>query len=291
MSSSGDSLNWKKGCGIGCGIVVALAVLAFAVSGLVFLKPFRAAIDTRESLDEKYGSQDTFTPPLDGAIPPHRIEAFLRVREQLQGLCLSYENSLKGMQSLERFDGEDEVPREELMKSFVQVIRSAAGMGPLMGKFFRERNRALLMAEMGLGEYTYLYALAYGDSLVVRRSTGEEVHLTNRVNRRIKTALQEMLRRQLMALEKEQASQPASGVVSANSLAAEAPTWLELLRAEIQALEGEGRYLPWEGALPTPIAVSLAPYRERLATVYCPHTVELELVRNRVFAGIGIHGD
>lgn len=59
------------------------------------------------------------------------------------------------------------------------------------------------------------------------------------------------------------------------------------LRREIAALEAGERALPWAGALPAPIAASLAPYRDRLTPLFIEETREMELAqKNKNFGGI-----
>jgi hypothetical protein len=266
---SEGSLNWKKGCGIGCAVILGIGILAFAIGGMVITRPFRSAVAIRETLDREYGSQETFTPEADGSVPAERIEAFLRVRGRLMTNCGHYDLAMQGIKGLERLDGIEDPPKGEVMKGAWQATRAVFGMGPMMGRFFKLRNSALLAAEMGLGEYTYIYAVAYRDSLMAVGIDADGSRTAVHVGRRIHEALTGMLRRQLEA-------SPADSV---------------MLRQEIQLLEAGEHRLPWQAGLPPRIEASLAPYRAHLDSLYCPHTTHLELMRNKIFAGIGIQGD
>ena len=81
------SKRWLQGCGIGCGIVALLLVVAMIGGSLVVMRPFREAVQTRETLDERYGQQADFAPAADGAIPSDRLEAFVAVRTVLMAVC------------------------------------------------------------------------------------------------------------------------------------------------------------------------------------------------------------
>jgi len=140
-----------------------------------------------------------------------------------------------------------------------------------MVEYFSTRNAILLAEGMSLGEYFYIYVLAYGDRFCPFDDDGRPPAECEYVTGRATRELTQMLRNQL-----DNAALPPSAHVAA------------ALREEIARLEGEERALPWHGALPSEIEASLAPYRERLAPLFCEETRELELVqKNKNFGGIG----
>ena len=55
----------------------------------------------------------------------------------------------------------DSKPLGERLKSVFQVMGSGVGMAQDIGHLFEARNQALLDKGMGIGEYTYIYILAY----------------------------------------------------------------------------------------------------------------------------------
>lgn len=274
---SGQSSKWLKGCGIGCGLAVLLVILGTVGGGLVMMRPFREAIETREVLDERFGDQSVYTPAPDGSVAPERMEAFLSVRSALLGVCVAFRAKQGALDEMEQFDEVENPPKKELFRALFRATKGVMGMGPLMGKFFRLRNESLLAAEMGLGEYTYIYVLAYTEMLQGESGSEGGLFSSDRLSGRIRGVLAGFLRRQLEALRAEP---------DADSRGDE----IEALAAEIRAFEEDRDAVPWQDGLPPAIASSFAPYRERLDELFCENTVDLELTRNRQ-RGIGIQGD
>ncbi len=272
---SGSSSQWLKGCGIGCGVVLFVTLLGIVGGSLFMMKPFREAVDTREVLDERFGKQTDYTPPADGAIPPERLEAFLSVRRKLMDMCPEFQATSGALLRMEGFDGVENPPKREILQAGWDVTKNVFKLGPLMGKFFQLRNEALLEMEMGRGEYTYIYVLAYSAHLSSTTTEGGVTINTIHVSPRVQKALASMLRLQLAVLETDSQAQPHE---------------VNSLRAEIAALENDPHRWPWSDGLPRAIQASLAPYRNRLDEHFCAATLEFEFTRNRKF-GIGIQGD
>ncbi len=274
---AGATRKWLLGCGIGCGAFILLVGAGLIGGSLVMLKPFKSAIKTREVLDERHGLQEQYTPALDGAVAPDRIETFLRVREQLMAFCDDFANVDSSIERLDEL--EEDASKKEVLSEAFNVSKAVFGMGPLMGEYFGARNSALLDADMGRGEYAYIYVIAYRDSL---QSS------SNQPSKRSRRALIQMLRNQLAGVEQrieqhvEQHLAPAGG----DTLV----TIAEALRDEIRRLEDQPQQLPWQNGLPPAIAASIRAYRDALDAVYCGHTVTHEFIQNRQRA-FGIQGD
>jgi hypothetical protein len=197
----------------------------------------------------------------------------LAVRRELMDLCDRFEEVYDSLHTMEQFDGQDDPPKGEVLKAAWKTARGAFGLAPVFGEFIQARNQALMDNGIGLGEYTYIYSLAYGDRLVEVHIEDEGTRIQVHVSRRLLALLQEMLRRQLDAAE------PGSA-------------WAGTLADEIRNLERQPEKVPWTDGLPPAIEASLAPYRQELEANYCAATVNLELSRNRVVAGgIGITGE
>ena len=80
------------------------------------------------------------------------------------------------------------------------MTRDVFGMVPRLGEFFAARNGTLLDVDMGLGEYTYIYVMAYHDDLQPGDDEDRGVMFGNEgLNRRVHGAVTEMLRHQLTA--------------------------------------------------------------------------------------------
>src|SRR5262245_45288273 len=172
-----------------------------------------------------------------------------------------------------------EKPFFEKMTAVFGIVKSAAGLGPAMGNLLQSRNQALLDAGMGMGEYTYIYVLAYhswlghppgdgpeGDKIKVRPE-GEPISLHGEgLPDRVRDEFLAIMRNQLASLDGEPPERQA----------ARGP-----LAAEIAAMESDPDRLPWKDGLPAATVASLAPYRDRLEAAYNPVTNAFELSRAR----------
>lgn len=252
-----------KKTAIGCAALVVLAIAIPVMLAVMVLRPMTRAVDARQELDARFGPQDAYVPPLDGAPPADRVETFLSVRRNLTGPCEDLTGAELQVEKLESFDGHDEVDRIEVLKQAYSTTRSMMGVGPLIGRFYEIRNESLLEGGMGLGEFTYIFVVAYRDRLLEQPSPnnlfGPEI-----VNRRVCTILSTMLEAQLEAAR-------AQGDDDA---------WLAELESEIEAMRADPRRIPWQDELPAAISEALAPYRAQLDELFCPAMSPLELLIN-----------
>lgn len=272
--------NWLIGCGVGCGLIV-LVFIGMSVTCGVWLKSatsgFESAVQTRSELEHRFGRPSDFTPPADGAVPADRMEVFLAVREATQEHRQGLAGTLSELPLSEREARELDAQRGmEKARSIFGILGSAFGMIGGMGDFCEARNRAMLEAGMGMGEYTYIYVLAYqswlghrpGEGPIGRHRHGDggvRVDVSEfEVPDRVRDLMIEILENQLRSL-------PADTD----------PAWRDALDAELDALDGDRDRLVWEDGVPEAIAASLEPYRERLVTTWEPLTSEFELIRNR----------
>ena len=261
--------KWLAGCGIGCGAVILLGILVTVGSSLFLMRPFKDAIATRETLDQRHGEQADYTPPFDGAIPAGRLEAFLTVRSAIMEMCGEFARSSEKFQRMEEMD--EDTPKTEAFVDIMKLSREIFSMLPRISSFFEARNSTLMAVDMGLGEYTYIYFMAYCDRLGPG-AVDESVMLGEvAVNRRIHEALRQMLRNQLAA---------AGGAEADDQTLAE----------EIARLEADPERRPWQDGLPPALTASIDPFREHLDAVFCVETMSLELNKNRQ-QGLGIHGN
>jgi hypothetical protein len=274
VSSDGSWRVWARGCLVVLVVLVAVGVL---IGGwVVTIGPVREAIEARETLAVLYGPQEDFTPPLDGAVPVERMEAFLAVRERLAEPCARLTEASEAVEFVNGLEWAEVPPKPQAATELWRGTRRAIRLEARRGEFFRARNQALLEAEMGLGEYSYLFAIAYGPRLA-RDREAEGYGLVNDlpVLPRIRALLVDMLRRQLAAVEA--------------SPGADREDWARELTAEIARLDEDPRGIPWMDGLPPQIAASVAPYRQRLDELACEDATSLELMRNEK-SGLGFHG-
>jgi hypothetical protein len=266
-----------KGCGIGCGAVIILALLISVGSSIVMMKPFREAVEIRETLVERHGDVNDFAPWPDGGIPPERLDAFLLVRRAVQENCAEIGATDAGIEAMDRLDDQEKPGTLEILGAFREASKSVFGMGTTMGEFFHARNSALLEAGMSLGEYTYIYALAYGPTIAGPTTDDEGATGDAHLSKRVRETLRQQLRNRLSAMDERPDEWDGTEE-------------RRLLMNEIALLEDNPGRLPWQDFRPPALQASLASYEDQLAALFCPEASHLELTRNRSF-GIGIQGD
>ena len=259
-----DGRGWLQGCAIGCGVLIVVAVL-FGVGGVMMvMRPLGNAVNDRTELDQQFGDQCDYTPPVDGVVPPDRIEAFVRVRSQLAVHCRVIEANSLAMRRLEELDGQETPSRREVLVLSGKATMGAMRLGPALGRLFEFRNRALLDEAMGLGEYTYIYLTAYQRQLA-EIGPGTGVMDGSPVNRRIGACVEQMLSGQLDAALAQGAD----------------PGWVTGLETELASMKSGSRRAPWRDGLPDAVAASYAPYRSELDEGFCAFATELELLRGK----------
>jgi hypothetical protein len=276
MEGSGGAKRWLKGCAIGCGVVLLLGgvacwVTVSMVKGL--FQGLRQAQESAVALKDDLGGVEAYTPPPDGSIAPERLKVFLEVRE----VCRPERDGLE--QAIADFPVEE--LSDESVGGFEKLRRGVGAVSRVLdglGRYLTSRNQALQKTRMGLGEYTYVYSVAYYSFLGHRPAEGpafvrdgREVPILEhsdsplsppQVRRRYRRYLVPMLKRQLAAAEEGQL---------------EAGDWRERLAAEIRRLEEDPERVAWQDGLPEAIAASLEPFREELEAAYSRTTNPAEL--------------
>ena len=253
-------------------LLIALIIIFVIASGFYFLTAgIRDAKRHEQVLIDRYGFADTFTPAKDGTIAPQRMEAFIRVREAVQPVCADYQAVLISINNLDRLETDEEISAGDAASTSVESFKSIFSAGPKMVEFSETRNQALLAENMGLGEYIYIYLAAYGEQLTGESDSAysgmEEAYLSDRTSKEFT----QILTNQLLALE-------ASGLQSAS------PDLDANLRAEIEALRDGSHSSPWPNGPVGKVKESMAPYQERVASLYCSGVVKIELLqKNRGF--------
>lgn len=283
--SSNTTKKWLVGCGIGCAVII-LILIVLGVGGYVFFKnligEFKVQEELMATLTERYGQIRDFCPEPDGSIGPSRIEAFLSVREAFAPFQEKLEISMRELQDRA---GQNEVEIKK-PKNVFEMVRLGFGLIPQIAEFLKFRNQALLDAEMGMGEYYYIYTISYFSWLGKLPEDGpdfevmgpedsesrwgemdKEETLEERRDimlRRLHRTLLPMLQNQREKLAVTEPSETRS-------------EWRNILEAEIQAMEEDRFRLPWEDGLPDVIKASLEPYRDRLEQSYNAMTNPFEL--------------
>jgi hypothetical protein len=280
---SSNSSKWLTGCAIGCGALVVLAII-LGTSGYVFIKSklqrFEEAKTAVSELEAKYGKAQDFTAESDGSIKPERIKAFLAVRDNTAPI------RQKLMESLEHISQETRRARggEKSFWEGMKIISEGIGVIPALGEFYAARARALLDAQMGMGEYCYLYVIAYyswlgkapedgpdfrlagGEQASIEASGREDVREERRYRmvQWIRRMFLPMLRNQLARLKSSELTEARQ-------------SWRKILESEIAALEANRDRLPWQDGLPEVLESSLRPFRAQVDSSYSVILNPLEL--------------
>jgi hypothetical protein len=283
--SSNTTKKWLVGCGIGCAVIILILII-LGVGGYMFFKNLVGSFEEQEELmimlTERYGEIRDFCPEPDGAIGSSQIEAFLSVRDAFAPFREKLEISMQGLQDRA---GKSEVEVKK-PKNIFEIVKLGFGLVPQIAEFLKFRNESLLDAEMGMGEYYYIYAIAYFSWLGKLPEDGPDFEVTGEEDRGVRlgemdieeireerrdSMLRRLHRTLLPMLQNQNKKLMARGSSDTQS------EWRELLKAEIQAMEEDRFRLPWEDGLPDVIRASLDPYRDRFEQSYNVMTNPFEL--------------
>ncbi len=255
--------NWLLGCGIGCLAVIVIAVLGGVLlfnTGKKVVARFEELGDTQRALAERYGEVAEYVPPAAGVVPAERVEIFLRVQESLHETGGRIVGHGQALHDIEHQKGKGIGPG-----GILRGIRGVVGLGRDAAEYLQERNEAMLAAEMGLGEYTYLYVLGYhswlgrdfdptfGESSTQDAADGGLQIKTGDADDHHRTV-------KLQALFRGWATGQHQAAVAAGL----ADVWCEA----IAAASADSLRLPWADGLPESLATGLEPYRARYEATY-----------------------
>jgi len=244
-----------------------LVVLALGVAAALLIgRTVGEAKRTEQTLNERCGEAPVFVPAPDGSILPGRVEAFLRVRERVREHCSELQDRFGKLVRLDQLEQDENVPRTVVAREGIGGLKGLLSFGPAFLRFMEARNQALLEEEMGLGEYMYIYVLAYAEQLLqVHDSPFADIELAY-VGNRARKELTQILRNQLDALESSEVRSVQTELVAD-------------LRDQIAGLSAGRQLLPWEDELPPAVAASLEPYAEPVAQSYCEGIAKIELMQ------------
>jgi hypothetical protein len=251
-------------------IAGAIAVVLFASFFFRVLLPVGQVKRIEQTVNDRYGEAPTYTPAPDGSVTPNRIATFLAVREEIGEACSGLHSIHAQMRETDQKERDGDLTANDLSRSIGGIFSLPREMLGLV----RARNEALLNHEMGLGEYIYIYVLAYHEQLVASLDpdSGDGTEL---IKRRTRLELAQMLRNQLAAFDASPAAPGGSDAAT-------------LIETEIAALEDGSHIVPWQDGLPTAISASFSPYTEQLDRLFCEGVVRYELgQKNKRFGAIG----
>lgn len=278
--------KWLVGCGVGC-LAIGILIFIVGLGGFLTVRKvaggFRDAQQAVSRVEGEFGVPEAYTPESDGRIPSDRIEAFLAVRNATVTVRTRLATRV---QELESMGGNPEFERKSGLQKFLTVIRSGAGAIPRIAEFERHRADALLTQRMGMGEYWYIYSLAYYSSLKKDPGDGPK-HFKTQDNDNISldshTDPQEIRdsRRSEMKRRVNRLFRRILANTAQESRIAEKSPWIQTVEKELAALEAEHDRIPWEDGLPPEIDESLRRFKEELAESYDPVMNPLEFMEFR----------
>jgi hypothetical protein len=248
-------------------LLIVLTLVFIIGSGIYFL-----AAQTRESkrleqvLNERFGWAENHTPAINGAIPPQRLDQFLLVRQAVQSGCADYQSILNSLIELEAMDSEQGSQEGDKVSSGVGNIKNIFSTGSKMLQFTEHRNRALVNANMGFGEYMYIYLAAYGEQLANEPNSPYSEMDEAYISARTREEIVQILRNQLVAIASSDPGPHSESLVSQ-------------LQAEIEAVKSESHPAPWPSGPGEAALESLAPYRKQINDLYCSGIVRIELLQ------------
>lgn len=282
--SSSSTKKWLIGCGIGCGAI--LLILIFLIAGGVFfikniVNEFEDSDAIMDTLTERYGKVKEYCPDPDGTIKPDRLEAFLEAREAMAPIREELERSINIL-SNERKKREVE---EEKSRSVFKKIKTGIGLIPQIADFYKSRSQALLDVGMGIGEYYFIYTVAYFSWLGKPVVDGSEFQFVrDRGDRRSRywdDEESEEIQRDMMIRGLHRMILPMLRNQYEKLTEGDFPQvrekWRKALEEEIKAMESNRYRLVWEDGVPPVIEDSLRPFRKRLEASYSPMLNALEV--------------
>lgn len=270
---AGTGKKWLIGCGAGCASVILLSILVPIGGALFMTRPMNRAVEAQRELTTEYGAREEFVPP--ARLTPDRIEVFLAVRGEVMVLCARFEDIVGRFRAVDNLDnGDGDPPVGEVLKSVTGVMGAAFGIAKVMGEVTRIRNEALRDRGMGMGEYTWIYVLAYNSYLGKQPNTGVDSDDEGTYDGSMLRLISTLMENHATALE--QASDPES-----------ASAWMN----EVARLKRSDGGVPFpDGSLPDDLRGVFAPFRGRLEKYYCAAMAEFDLGRIEK-KGLSYHAD
>jgi hypothetical protein len=281
----------KKGCGIGCGV---FTILVFVIIGSVAFFVRDMSADYKEVgksekiLLETHGGIADYAPPLGGVPAKERVQVFLDVRrdqaEWRENVALAFEEFLV----------KKEASADGGFTHFLKLIRSTSEMAPSLAGFWSARNAALLKHEMGAGEYSYLYCLAYYSYLGYDPGDGahdSELDFGNRSGRNLTVntngEMTEEQRKDAAWRRIHELMLPLLKAVDRSGIrleAREADQWLAELDKEVALLDESPLRYPWRDEAPRQLSDAFRPFRKELEGQYDISVNPVELIFEKIDA-------
>jgi hypothetical protein len=267
--ASSTTRKWLVGCGVGCGGLIVLAIAGPLLFGMVLTRPMDRALEVQKELVKKHGEAAAWAPPA-GPPSPERLEAFLAVRRAVMPQCPKFTQSAEDFARMDEMGRQSDKPAKgELLRAVAKVSGTVFGMIGDIAELHRLRDEALLAQGMGLGEYDWIYTLAFQswlgnpvtDSIDGKHASRAEAEGEDRAKLRQRETMMGLVRREADALDKA-------------GLAAEAAVW----RSEADRMERAEDPVPFSaGGLPEAWAATFNARGDDLRAAWCAPMAEHDL--------------
>lgn len=261
--------QWVHGCAIGCGALAIFSIFLLVGFTVSMRGAFVDAHHDRDVLQQQFGTTEDYTPAADGCVAPDRLSVFLDVREALTEVHARVVSVDAEMGEFEKLTENGEPPMRVALPAVARLTKSMLGLPKVFGEIEKGRNKALVEAGMGLGEYTYIYVMAYHDEIVDPKGN---VYLfgASAANSRVREDLRGMIERQLGAVQADDAQDE---------------TWVATLTGELAALGADPDRVPWSDGLPALMAACFDSHRGKLNETYSAAAAEFDLLNSTVSNG------
>jgi hypothetical protein len=236
---------------------------------MVLTRPMDRALEIQKELVKQHGEAAAWAPPA-GPPTPERLEAFLAVRRAVMPQCAKFTKAAEDFAHMDKMGKDSDKPdKGELFRAVAKVSGTVFGMIGDIAELHRLRDEALLAQEMGLGEYDWIYTLAFQtwlgnpvtDSIDGKHASRSEADGEDRAKVRQLDMLAGLVRREADALEKA-------------GQAAEAAIW----RAEAERMERAEDPVPFSaGGLPEAWAAAFDARGDDLRAAWCAPMAEHDL--------------
>jgi hypothetical protein len=259
----GTGKKWLVGCGIGCGAAILLVVLISVGGSLYLMKPLNKAIESQTALIDAFGERQNYIPPPQG-ITVDRLEMFLTIRRQLMPMCEEFTKMGDNFAAMDELDqGGEDPSKSEVFKAMGQMMGGIGGMLGNIGRFTELRNQILLENGMGLGEYIWIYVLAYNSW----QGHVPNIDFDDDSGGTMSSAERKVMRT-LIAHHAE--------ALTAAGRADEAALW----EREIGRMKRSETGIPFrDGELPPSVIRAFLPYEAELESLYCAPMSGFEMNR------------
>ncbi len=263
--------GWIKGCLTGCAVLLLLAVILMTFVCQQFKSMFEGVTQAEESfaqLTREYGDYHTYSPDGTVSVTAAQVERFLRIREGMVDERVRMEEELVNFDL--DIDDEEIGPRKVW-----EVLTAVGGLMNLAGEYLAVRNEKLLLEEMSLGEYLWIYSLTYYSWLGHEVVAGPELTVDGKTRELFRDSESPLSPR-----EQQRRYRRVAVTLFQNQIGAVPetdPERLELFKREFGRFENDLRGVIWVGGLPDTDAAVLEPYRDRLEATWHPPTNLMEL--------------